>query len=215
MLINQGSVQSRTTGSRLFPPIFSVSFPHITFLVVEQDKKRDIKTSKSRRMVMNQLLLVTFFFYSLVHCFCLVEAFSSSSRCRLKDYQSHQRQYNKKLYGWFDNFWQSSEESSSSTSSRQQEYPEQYPATYELNDITLQDDDDDKNKIILRRLLKNTQLESRPLTLAYQATRDGWTAPSFHSLVDTKGASVILATTKDGQLVGGYNPKVSEEKEKK
>lgn len=112
--------------------------------------------------------------------------------------------YDKGLHGWFDNLWQN-EESSSAT--RQQEYPEQYPATYDFNNITLKEDEDDTNKILIRRLLKNTQLESRPISLVFQASQDGWTASSFHSSVDTRGACVVLATTKDNRVVGGYNPK--------
>jgi hypothetical protein len=73
------------------------------------------------------------------------------------------------LHGWFDNFWQTED---SASASRQVEYPEQYPATYESNAITLEADKVDERKLLIRQLLKNTQLESRPLTLAYQASRD-------------------------------------------
>jgi len=119
---------------------------------------------------------------------------------------------NKVVYGWFDNFWRS--EDYSSSSSRQSEYPEQYPATYEPNTITPDEDKDDENKKLIRPLLKNTQLESRPITMAYQASRDGWSSQAFHMTVDGKGASVVLITTTKGDdggsnpiFVGGYNPK--------
>jgi hypothetical protein len=108
------------------------------------------------------------------------------------------------LHGWFDNFWQTED---SASASRQVEYPEQYPATYESNAMTLETDKVDESKLLIRKLLKNTQLQTRPLTLAYQASRDGWTAQAFHRAVDGKGASVVLATTSENQIVGGYNPK--------
>lgn len=109
------------------------------------------------------------------------------------------------LHGWFDMFWESKE---SSSASRQVEYPEQYPATYEPNAIVLEEDKSHDDKIpLIRKLLKNTQLESRPLELAYQSSRDGWTPSAFHNAIDGKGASVVLATTVDNQIVGGYNPK--------
>ena len=60
---------------------------------------------------------------------------------------------------------------------------------------------------LVRPLLKNTQLESRPLTVAYNAQRDGWNPYAFHKLVDGRGAAVVLAKTKTGVLCGGYNPK--------
>lgn len=140
-----------------------------------------------------------------------VQAFSPSSpliwKVGVQIGQNNKKSNEKALYGWFDNFWQTSD---SASSSRQVEYPEQYPATYELNsDVELEHDKNDESKKLIRRLLKNTQLESRPLTLAYQASRNGWTAQHFHSRVDGKGASVVLATTTKGnpKFVGGYNPK--------
>jgi len=110
------------------------------------------------------------------------------------------------LLGWFDNFWQTPD-SSSSSSSRQIEYPEQYPATYEPNNAVVEEDAGDETQEFLRQLLKNTQLESRPLALAYDANKNGWTAQAFHQTVDGKGASVVLGKTADGRTVGGYNPK--------
>lgn len=67
----------------------------------------------------------------------------------------------------------------------------------------------------VRPLLKQTQLERRPLRVAYDANVDGWDGPSFHERVDGCGAAVVLATTttttasSNGQriMVGGYNPK--------
>ena len=109
------------------------------------------------------------------------------------------------LYGWLDNFF---EPSKSTKSSRQLQYPEQYPATYELNEIQLESDDQCPEAKLVRPLLKNTQLESRALVPAYDANRVGWSPSSFHSCVDGKGAAIVVATTRDNKLVcGGYNPK--------
>ena len=44
-------------------------------------------------------------------------------------------------------------------------------------------------------------------SLAYDAERDGWSAESFHTKVDTFGAAVVLARTAGGALCGGYNPR--------
>jgi len=60
---------------------------------------------------------------------------------------------------------------------------------------------------LFRPLLARTQLASRPLRLAYDATVDGWTAEAFHGAVDFRGASVVLARTAGGAVCGGYNPK--------
>ncbi|CAJ1949374.1 unnamed protein product [Cylindrotheca closterium] len=148
------------------------------------------------------------FFKALLCIFCSysVQSFvptTQSSQC----FSSPTASENKiivALHGWFDNFWQTPETSSSS---RQIEYPEQYPATYEPNTASVEGDAGDENKEFLRQLLKNTQLESRPVVLAYDANKNGWTAQAFHRAVDGKGASIVLATTSDGRSIGGYNPK--------
>ena len=118
------------------------------------------------------------------------------------------------LYGWLDNFLPKydAEESSKAEHKRRKQYPEQYPATYELLDnITSNNDmpgDDIQNgSKIIRPLLKQTQLEKRSIRMVYDATRDGWDAQSFHRAVDGLGAAIAFATTKEGMVVGGYNPK--------
>jgi hypothetical protein len=58
----------------------------------------------------------------------------------------------------------------------------------------------------VRPLLKQTQLEKRKLQVAYDANRHGYDARVFHSKVDGKGASVVLAKSR-GQWFGGYNPR--------
>eukprot|EP00955_Chlamydomonas_euryale_P051879 354988-Chlamydomonas_euryale.AAC.21 len=50
------------------------------------------------------------------------------------------------------------------------------------------------------------QLETEDLRMAYSATEDGWTPGAFHSAVDGYGATIVLARTSGGALIGGYNP---------
>jgi hypothetical protein len=83
-------------------------------------------------------------------------------------------------------------------------YPEGQPATYELNDQVVPFEFGDA--AFVRPLLKQTQLETRPLQVVYDANRDGYDAQIFHSKVDGKGAAVVLAKV-GGQWCGGYNPR--------
>ena len=121
----------------------------------------------------------------------------------------HQRSLNNRNthFGWLENFFEPNKSSSSTSKSREVEYPEQYPATYEINGVKLPEDASFAEAALVRPLLKNTQLSERPLQLVYDANRDGWDANSFHRAVDGKGAAVILATDRNGKLCGGYNPK--------
>eukprot|EP00980_Cylindrotheca_fusiformis_P029170 scaffold22742_cov139-Cylindrotheca_fusiformis.AAC.3 len=150
-----------------------------------------IPVMKKRIILQTQLMLL---------CLQVVEPFVGGVHCTLAG-SAHPTTA---LYGWFDNFWQTD---ASGSTSRQMEYPEQYPATYEANDVILEQDKGDERIRLIRPLLKNTQLESRPLELAYQSSRDGWNASAFHSAVDGKGAAVVVATTSEDRIVGGYNPK--------
>ena len=111
------------------------------------------------------------------------------------------------LYGWLENFFEPNKSSSSSSNDRQLQYPEQYPATYELNEAELEEDSAIPEAQMVRCLLKNTQLQSRALQLVYDANKDGWDATSFHRAVDGKGAAVVLAKDRNGKICGGYNPK--------
>ena len=128
------------------------------------------------------------------------------------------------LCGWLDNFLPKpydadaeAEAEEEADAKRRQEYPEQYPATYELlppSSLLPQDKDDPTGTLTaVRPLLKQTQLEGRPLRIAYDANVHGWDASSFHARVDGCGAAVVLATTtskkteKHRAMVGGYNPK--------
>jgi len=115
-----------------------------------------------------------------------------------------QRTRQQRHYGWLENFF---EPDKSSSESRQVQYPEQYPATYEVNEEELPEDATIPEAMLVRPLLKNTQLQSRPLQLVYEATKDGWNPAAFHKAVDGKGASLVLATDRYGRFYGGYNPK--------
>jgi hypothetical protein len=49
--------------------------------------------------------------------------------------------------------------------------------------------------------------ETRKLTCAYDANRNGWSADAFHKRLDKKGPAVLLAKSKGGAVFGGYNAK--------
>jgi hypothetical protein len=83
--------------------------------------------------------------------------------------------------------------------------PENFPAVKdEFADLLPEDKDNDLR--IIRPLLAKTNLQFRPLTLAYSGNRDGWTAKAFHEKLDKRGPAVVLCRTKAGAIVGGYNP---------
>ena len=89
-------------------------------------------------------------------------------------------------------------------------YPESKPATYELLNQGLSFDFGPTG--LVRPLLKQTQLETRKLQVAYDANKHGWDAQSFHRKVDGKGAAVVLAKVGGiggvgGAWIGGYNPR--------
>ncbi len=115
------------------------------------------------------------------------------------------------LHGWLEDFFEPrTKAGSSKMTSRQARYPEQYPATYELNTDVISGDERLPEAMLVRPLLKNTQLQSRPLQLVYSCTdknAGAWNPRTFHSAVDGKGAAIVIATARDGKIVGGYNPK--------
>ena len=84
-------------------------------------------------------------------------------------------------------------------------FPEQYPAV--IDEWAEPVATDDKDMAILRPMLKNTNLEFRGLKLTYSANRDGWNPNAFHRKVDKLGGGIVMCTTKDGLVCGGYNPK--------
>jgi len=117
------------------------------------------------------------------------------------------------LFGWLDNFLPAPIDNTDD-SQRRTDFPEQYLATYELNDITLESDVSlTKEAGMIRPLLKQTMLESRALQKVYDAELHGWDPSSFHERVDGKGAAVVVATYQESsgssfsKAVGGYNPK--------
>ena len=56
------------------------------------------------------------------------------------------------------------------------------------------------------RLLANTVIDGEELVLAYDATRDGWNASSFHERVDGKGPTLIFGKTAKNARFAAYNP---------
>lgn len=84
-------------------------------------------------------------------------------------------------------------------------FPEQYPAT--TTEWASPVASDKKDMARLRPLLKNTNLETRALKLTYDANRNGWNAIAFHKAVDKLGGGLVVCTTTDGLVCGGYNPK--------
>ncbi|CAB9513760.1 TLD [Seminavis robusta] len=64
------------------------------------------------------------------------------------------------------------------------------------------------NKGLLKSLLSGTYLESNidNLECCYKASRDGWSAIDFHTKVDDKGSGLVVARTRTGVTVGGFNP---------
>lgn len=125
-----------------------------------------------------------------------------SSQHRIPDAVTHSSLITQQ-FGWFDNLFPQLNDVEADEDRRRQ-FPEQYPATYEISTIRVASDT--KEAAMLRPLLKQTQLEKRDLQLAYDASKHGWSAQAFHSKVDGKGAAIVLARYKKG-MVGGYNPK--------
>ena len=67
---------------------------------------------------------------------------------------------------------------------------------------------DDKT---LSDIVRGTFLETKPLTCAYKASRDGWSALDFHKAVDNRGCGVVVAKAAAGvgagaAVFGGFNP---------
>lgn len=110
------------------------------------------------------------------------------------------------LRGWLDNLFPTPVGIDSLDNGSLGNFPEQYPATYELNTAVVAGDNGATT--IVRPLLKNTQLETRQLRLAYNAAMQGWNTKAFHKAIDGKGACVVLAKAKGVPgYIGGYNPK--------
>ena len=85
-------------------------------------------------------------------------------------------------------------------------HPGRRPALVDEFADPLPSDDTQELKAV-RLVLKQTQLETQPLGLAYDANTHGWLSSSFHTQLDGQGAAVLVATASDGTMFGGYNPK--------
>lgn len=165
---------------------------------------------------MQQLIVFSLPILNAIYC----EAFiSSSSHLLIRDTHTYTKSTSSRiisLNGWLDNFLPApiptEKTNGDQNSRRRKEFPEQYPATYELNDLIIQSDDKLPEAKMVRPLLKQTMMESRSLQKIYDAELHGWDARSFHSRVDGKGAAIVIATYKKSwnsraKVVGGYNPK--------
>lgn len=86
-----------------------------------------------------------------------------------------------------------------------EKFPEQYPAV--IDEWAEPVATDDKDMAVLRPMLKNTNFETRSLKLTYSANRDGWNPVAFHKKVDKLGGGIVVCTSVDGLICGGYNPK--------
>jgi TLD len=84
--------------------------------------------------------------------------------------------------------------------------PEKYPAIKDVYAEILPSDTSDEQMKLVRQVLAQTNLERRPLVLAYSAKLDSFKASAFHQKVDKKGPAVVLCKTKSGGVFGGYNP---------
>jgi hypothetical protein len=83
--------------------------------------------------------------------------------------------------------------------------PENWPCVKDEWADNLPEDTDPDIKLV-RQVLAKTNMEYRPMKLAYCANRDGWKASAFHAKLDAMGPAVVLGRTKMGGVVGGYNP---------
>lgn len=86
--------------------------------------------------------------------------------------------------------------------------PENFPCVKDRWAEVLPEDTkaNDKDMLLIRQVLAATNLETRPLKLAYDANKDGWKSSVFHSKVDKLGPAVVIARSKSGGVFGGYNP---------
>jgi hypothetical protein len=59
---------------------------------------------------------------------------------------------------------------------------------------------------LIQSLTDNTSLQGKDLARIYKGSKDGWSAVDFHKCVDGKGSCLVVALTRSGILLGGYNP---------
>ena len=65
-----------------------------------------------------------------------------------------------------------------------EEWPDQWPANCEEFLEPMSDIDDTRELRLVRRVLKQTQMESKRLGIAYDAETHGWSGSSFHTQLD-------------------------------
>ncbi|KAK3258866.1 hypothetical protein CYMTET_32112 [Cymbomonas tetramitiformis] len=87
-----------------------------------------------------------------------------------------------------------------------EEWPDQWPATTSEWADPVEGDEGDV--VYIRPALKQTQMETAPLGLVFDADVHGWSTMAFHDQVDGMGAAVLVCQTGDGVVFGAYNPKV-------
>ena len=88
-----------------------------------------------------------------------------------------------------------------------EEWPDQWPALCDGTAANALPSDDTEELLMIRAVLKQTQLEYMPLGIAYDAATHGWRASSFHTQCDGQGAALLVAESTSGIVFGGYNPK--------
>lgn len=88
-----------------------------------------------------------------------------------------------------------------------EEWPDQWPANCEEFLEPIENIDDTNELRLVRKVLKQTQMEKMPLGIAYDAQTHGWNGRAFHTQLDGQGCGVLIAETEDGTVFGGYNPK--------
>lgn len=64
----------------------------------------------------------------------------------------------------------------------------------------------DGKKKVLDSLLDGTYLAGSTMQCVYKGSRDGWSAIDFHNCVDNQGSGLVVARTRTGVTVGGFNP---------
>ena len=109
------------------------------------------------------------------------------------------------LSGWLDAFLPAPMSDEEFEADRRSRWPEQYAAPLDARAEPV--DGDDALLARIRPLLARTQLETRPLAVAYDAAEHGWSTTAFHDAVDCRGAALVFCRTEDGAEVGAYNPK--------
>ena len=83
-----------------------------------------------------------------------------------------------------------------------EEWPDQWPALCDGSSADALPSDDTEELRLVRAVLKQTQLETMPLGIAYDASTHGWRASSFHTQCDGQGAAVLIHAARADEVVG-------------